>query len=236
MSRAPRKFAAASSPVEPLGLRLDPSRAAPGPRRRRGWRSFRWSASFRSRKFSSFERFAEPRKKRAAGPFASSVARISRAMRSIAAGTDASRDSVRLAERRLLDVAQVQALREEAPVVAEPVVVDLRVQPRQEAVDDRRPAISIEMLQPMLQPGQTEGAFCRYQTRLAEAELPRRQRADRADVGGAGGPVVGERLALVRPDERAAAAVEERQLARCPRSPGRTGCSACTGCSASCRR
>ena len=52
-----------------------------------------WSAIFRRRKFSSFERCADPRKKIADGPSVSIVERISDAMRSTAAGTIASRTS-----------------------------------------------------------------------------------------------------------------------------------------------
>ena len=72
----------------------------------------RWSASLRSRKFSSFERCAEPRKKRPAGPSLSIVgADLARRSARSRPGTMASRTSVALADRRLVDVPRVQRSR-----------------------------------------------------------------------------------------------------------------------------
>ena len=141
MSRAPRRFARGVVALDPVRPRLDLARTRTCPTTTSRLGQPRWSAILRSRKFSSFDRCAEPRKKTPGGPGRPrSVARISAAIRSTAAR------HVRVLRRRrrsrtvgLVDVAGVQALGEEAAVVAEPVVVDVRVQPRQEAVDDRRP-------------------------------------------------------------------------------------------------
>src|SRR4029453_2231924 len=104
-----------------------------------------------------------------------------------------------------------QALGEEAAVIAEPVVVDRRVQARQEPVDDlflrldRRVAADVAAGAHRLRLREVPDA-------AAEPELLQRQRSDRADVRGAARPVVRQRAAVVRPDERAASAIEERQL------------------------
>ena len=212
MSRAPRKFAAASSPsthsVFDLILR---GRDLSTTTSRFG--QARWSASLRSRKFSSFDRWAEPRKKRPAGPVLSIIGA------DLARGPldrdrhDGVPDVRAFPDRRLVDVPRVERLGQEPPVVAQPVVVDGRVQARQEPVDDVVLGLDRDVAADVAARAHGLGLL-EVPDAAAEAEVAHGQGADRADVRGAARPVVGERRAVVRPDERAAAAVEERQLAR----------------------
>ncbi len=215
MSRAPRKFGAASSAVDPLRLRLDLAGARLRRRATSRFGAGEVVGDLPKEEVLLVREVRRAREEEAGRPGRlDRPADLARPSARRPTGTIVSWTRAALAQRRLVDVAGVQALGEEAPVVAEPVVVDLGIEARQEAVDDVVLATRSRCCSRRCSRGRPTASCSRYQTRLRKRNSRRRQGADGADVRGAARPVVVERLSLVRPDERAAAAVEERQLAR----------------------
>ena len=136
MSRAPRKLARGVVALDPLGLRLDPADArlvhddvAVGTGEVVGELAQQEVLLVGEVRRAEEE---EPGRPRPVDRRGGSPTRSARSP----AGTMMSWTELPCAQRRLVDVPRVQALREEPAVVAEPVVVDVGVQPRQEPVDD----------------------------------------------------------------------------------------------------
>src|SRR5215472_2638445 len=114
-------------------------------------------------------------------------------------------------DRGLLDFKGVEALGEEAPVVADPVIVDERLDARQEAIDDVIAGLDRDVAADVASRADRR-SLIEVPDAFSKTELLDGQGPHRAHIGGAPGPVVSQRLSVVRPDESAAAAVEKGQL------------------------
>src|ERR1035437_6304650 len=113
----------------------------------------------------------------------------------------------------LQEVLPVELLGAEAAVVAHPEVVHRRGDAGEEALDDAVPVFDGDVAADFAAVADGTG-FVEPPDALAEPEFLRRERAHGADVGRAGGEVVVQRPALVRPDERVACPLDEGQLSR----------------------